>query len=81
MIEAVHRFEVCNRHDFFAWVARARLPVVANGDFHRLEHLATWKTLLPAEKREEAVVDYLRSTRPVFLAPFDAFPTAVDRAA
>ena len=79
--EAVHRFEVCNRHDFFAWVARARLPVVANGDFHRLEHLATWKTLLPAEKREEAVVDYLRSTRPVFLEPFDATPAAVDRAA
>jgi predicted metal-dependent phosphoesterase TrpH len=47
--EAVDRFEVCNRHDFFAWVARARLPVVATGDFHRPEHLATWKTLLPAE--------------------------------
>ena len=79
--EAVDRFEVCNRHDFFAWVARARLPVVATGDFHRPEHLATWKTLLPTEKNEEAVVDYLRSTRPVFLARFEPAPAAVDRAA
>jgi len=79
--EAVDRFEICNRHDFFAWVARARLPVVASGDFHGPEHLATWKTLLPTEKSEEAVVDYLRSKRPVFLAPFEPAAGAVDRAA
>ncbi|HXZ58223.1 MAG TPA: hypothetical protein VEG40_11635 [Gaiellaceae bacterium] len=70
--KAVDRLEVCNRHDFFDWVARARLPVVATGDFHRREHLATWKTVLPAEKREEAVVDYLRSRRPVWLASVEA---------
>ena len=70
--QAVDRLEICNRHDFFDWVARARLPVVANGDFHRLEHLATWKTLLPAEKCEEAVVAYLRSPRPVSLTAFEA---------
>jgi predicted metal-dependent phosphoesterase TrpH len=79
--EAVDRFEVCNRHDFFAWVARRRLPVVANGDFHRPEHLATWKTLLPAEKREAAVVDYLRSPGPVSLTAFEpAGPVALPRA-
>ena len=60
---AVHRFELVNRHDIFGWVAEARLPVVANGDFHRLEHLCTWKTLLPCAKEEEAVVEYLRSGR------------------
>src|SRR5262249_21184892 len=48
----VDRFELCNRHDFFPWVAEARLPVVATGDFHRLEHLATWKTVIDAEKTE-----------------------------
>jgi predicted metal-dependent phosphoesterase TrpH len=64
---ALDRLEICNRHDFFDWVARARLPVIASGDFHRPEHLATWKTLLPAEKREEPVVAYLRSPRPVSL--------------
>jgi hypothetical protein len=33
-------------HDNFAWVAEERLPPVATGDFHRAEHLASWKTLL-----------------------------------
>lgn len=63
----VDRFEVCNRHEFYPWVARERLPVVASGDFHRPEHLATWKTLVPAVKTEEAVVGYLRSGKPVSL--------------
>jgi hypothetical protein len=70
--QAVDRFEICNRHDFFDWVAQARLPAVANGDFHRLEHLATWKTLLPAEKREDAVIEYVRSRKPVSLARVEA---------
>ncbi len=64
---AVHRFELFNRHDVFAWVGRARLPVIASGDFHRLEHLHTWKTLLHCERSEEAVVELLRSPRPVEL--------------
>jgi processive 1,2-diacylglycerol beta-glucosyltransferase len=68
---AVDRFELCNRHDFFAWVAEELLPVVATGDFHQPEHLATWKTLLPCAKEEEAVVDYLRSGREVSLARLD----------
>jgi predicted metal-dependent phosphoesterase TrpH len=63
----VDRFEVCNRHEFFPWVAQERLPVVASGDFHWPEHLATWKTLVPAEKSEEAMVAYLRSGKPVSL--------------
>ncbi|MGN6432012.1 MAG: hypothetical protein ACTHNB_14975 [Gaiellaceae bacterium] len=69
--QAVDRLEICNRHDFFDWVARDRLPVVATGDFHRLEHLSTWKTLLPAEKREKAVVGYLRSPGPVSLTAIE----------
>jgi predicted metal-dependent phosphoesterase TrpH len=70
--QAVHRFELCNRHDFFAWVAEERLPVVASGDFHRSEHLATWKTLLPCAKEEDAVVGYLRSRGEVTLMRLDA---------
>jgi hypothetical protein len=69
--EALDRFELCNRHDFFPWVADERLPVVATGDFHRADHLATWKTLLPCAKEEEAVVDYLRSGREVSLVRVD----------
>ena len=45
--ELVHRFELFNRTTLFGWVAREGLSAVACGDFHRLEHLAGWKTLLP----------------------------------
>ncbi|HVV59394.1 MAG TPA: hypothetical protein VHC45_13625 [Gaiellaceae bacterium] len=71
LVPLVDRFELFNRHTLFPWVADAGLPAVASGDFHRLEHLRTWKTLLPCAKVEEAVVDYLRSTRPAFLVPLD----------
>lgn len=79
--DAVDRFELCNRHDFFPWVADARLPSVACGDFHRPEHLGTWKSLLPVRSHEEAVLEYLRSPRPVALTLFDAAPLARTRAA
>jgi predicted metal-dependent phosphoesterase TrpH len=65
----VDRFELFNRHTLFEWVAAAGLPAVACGDFHRLEHLRTWKTLLPCAREEEAIVEYLRSRRPAFLVP------------
>ena len=67
----VDRFELFNRHTLFPWVAAAGLPAVASGDFHRLQHLTTWKTLLPCVKNETAVVDYLRSSRPAFLVRLD----------
>jgi predicted metal-dependent phosphoesterase TrpH len=65
--EHVDRFELFNRTTLFGWVAREGLPAVACGDFHRLEHLEGWKTLLPCEKDPAAVVDYLRSPRPAYL--------------
>ena len=70
--DVLHRFELCNRHDFFTWVAEERLPVVATGDFHRPEHLATWKTLLPCAHEEEAVIAYLRSRGEAALMRLDA---------
>jgi predicted metal-dependent phosphoesterase TrpH len=63
----VDRWELFNRDQLFDWVAAAGLPGVASGDFHQLEHLATWKTLLPCGKDERAVVEYLRSARPAYL--------------
>jgi predicted metal-dependent phosphoesterase TrpH len=70
----VDRFELFNRETLFGWVAEAGLPTVANGDFHRLEHLGGWKTLLPCAKDEEAVVDYLCSLRPSYLVRLDVRP-------
>ena len=67
-----HRFELFNRTQLFGWVADAGLPAVASGDFHDLEHLGGWKTLLPSMHDEAAVVDYLRSRRPVYLIRLEA---------
>jgi hypothetical protein len=66
--ELVDRFELFNRHTLYGWVSEAGLPAVASGDFHRPEHLATWKTLLPCAKDERSVVGYLRSGLPAYLA-------------
>jgi histidinol phosphatase-like PHP family hydrolase len=72
LVPLVDRFELFNRHQLYSWVAEAGLPTVASGDFHRLEHLHTWKTLLPCAKDEAAVVEYLRSARPAYLVRLDA---------
>lgn len=68
----VHRFELFNRTHLFAWIAEHGLAGVASGDFHRPEHLGGWKTLVPARQDEEALVRYLRSQRPVYLARLEA---------
>ncbi len=67
----VDRFELFNRHTLFGWVAAAGLPTVANGDFHRLEHLDGWKTMLPCPKDEPSVIGYLRSSRPAYLVKLE----------
>lgn len=67
----VDRFELFNRYTLFGWVAAAGLPIVASGDFHRVEHLAGWKTMLPCSKNEGVVIDYLRSARPAYLVRLD----------
>jgi predicted metal-dependent phosphoesterase TrpH len=67
----VHRFELFNRHDLFAWVAGEGLPTVASGDFHRPDHLWGWKTLLPCRRNRAEVVAYLRSRRPAYLTRLD----------
>ena len=67
MRSLAHRFELINRTQVFDWVAEAGLPAVANGDFHRYEHLATWKTVLPVEPEADAVVTYLRSQAPAMI--------------
>jgi hypothetical protein len=70
--ELAHRFELFNRSQLFGWVAEAGLPAVASGDVHHAGHVTGWKTLLPTSHEESAVVEYLRSSRPVYLARLDA---------
>jgi len=66
----VDRWELINRDQTFGWVADADLPCVASGDFHRPEHLETWKTFLPCVKTEDAVIAYLRSTARAYVVPW-----------
>jgi 3',5'-nucleoside bisphosphate phosphatase len=69
--DLAHRFELFNRTQLFGWVADAGLPAVASGDFHAPAHLKGWKTLLPGRHDEQAVVEYLRTPRPVYLVRLD----------
>jgi PHP domain len=69
-----HRFELFNRNQLFGWVADEGLSCVATGDVHVPGHVPGWKTLLPCEKDEGSVVDYLRSPRPVYLARVEELP-------
>ncbi len=80
-IPLVDRFELFNRDTLFPWIAEAALPAVACGDFHQLEHLATWKTLLPCARDEASVVAYLRSSRPAFLVNLEQRLGDIARAA
>ncbi len=77
----IDRYELFNRREVFGWVASAGLPAVASGDFHRREHLSSWKTLLPCEKSESAVVAYLRSARPAYVTRLERAPSQVSREA
>jgi predicted metal-dependent phosphoesterase TrpH len=68
----VDRWELFNRREVFSWVARRDLPSVASGDFHRAEHLSSWKSLLGCDHDEQSVIEFLRSSRPAHLLPFSA---------
>jgi predicted metal-dependent phosphoesterase TrpH len=68
--DLVHRYELFNRNEVFAWIAAEELPPVATGDVHRSEHLASWKTLLPCDREPAAVIAHLRSRGRVLLTPF-----------
>ncbi len=57
----IHRWELACRWDLFPPVARARLPFIANSDFHDRPHLNAWKTLLDCAKRPDAVLAALKS--------------------
>ena len=65
----IDRWEVACRWDLFPAVSREKLPAVANGDFHREEHLHAWKTIIEAPRRADAVLDVLRSRAPLAFTP------------
>jgi hypothetical protein len=77
----IDRWELANGRDLFGWIAEEGLPLVATGNFHRPDDLSSWKTLVPCRKSERALVAHLRSRAPVYVLPFTAEPTDVERRA
>lgn len=65
--DLIDRWEVACRWDLFPQVSRARLPYLGNSDFHDRAHLGAWKTLIPCEKNEAAVLVALKDGRDVGL--------------
>lgn len=63
-------WEVANRTDLFSVVSLNNYPILANGDFHKVQHLYSWKTLLPCEKDVEAVKECIRDNRGVAITMF-----------
>ena len=58
----IHRYELFNRRETFAWVAEDALPPLATGDFHR-PGTFTWQLLLRCEKeaRGESWIVFARA--------------------
>jgi len=63
-------WEVANRTDLFSVVSLSNYPILANGDFHKANHLYSWKTLLPCRKNVEAVKECIRDNRGVAITMF-----------
>ena len=63
----VDRVELFNGQQLFGWVANKGLPPVACADLHREDQFPGWTTLVSCEPEADALVSYLRSSRPVFL--------------
>jgi len=61
----IDRWEVACRWDLFPAVSREKLPSIANGDFHREEHLHAWKTIVQAPREASAVLSVLKSRSPL----------------
>jgi hypothetical protein len=63
-------WEVANRNDLFSVVSLSNYPILANGDFHKAQHLYSWKTLLPCRKELESVKECIRDNRGVAITMF-----------
>jgi hypothetical protein len=59
--DLIDLWEIACRWDLFPRVSREHLRFVGNSDFHDRPHLWAWKTLLPCEKSERAVLAALKA--------------------
>ncbi|HEY3052673.1 MAG TPA: PHP domain-containing protein [Thermoanaerobaculia bacterium] len=79
--DLIDLWEVACRWDLFPQVSRARFPYIGNSDFHHESHLYAWKTLLPCEKNESAVLRALKAGEGLALQRLSPSPMTVALAA
>ncbi len=60
-------WEIANRDDLFNAIGVRKFNYVANSDFHEVEHIYSWKTLLRAERNIEDVKEAIRKNTDVAL--------------
>lgn len=70
-------WEIACRWDLFPPVARARLPFIANSDFHDTPHLYAWKTLLHCVKNQQAVLNALLAVQGIGITRMQQLPGAL----
>jgi hypothetical protein len=63
------RVELFNQANLYSWVAAQQVPAVAGGDFHGLEHLSSWKTLLPCPQTSKPWSTTCAPPRPSTYSP------------
>jgi predicted metal-dependent phosphoesterase TrpH len=57
---AIDAWEVASGDILFEEVAHSDLPRVANSDFHGPKQMTSWKTVVPCESSQEAVLEAIR---------------------
>lgn len=66
----IDAWEIANRDDVFNVVSLEKYPYLANSDFHRPQHLYSWKTLLRCEKTTSSVKQCIKHNRGVAITLF-----------
>jgi UDP-N-acetylglucosamine:LPS N-acetylglucosamine transferase/predicted metal-dependent phosphoesterase TrpH len=61
----IDAWEIANRNNIFTPVGLKRMAFLANSDFHKPKHIASWKTLLRCEKDTEAIKECIRKNEQV----------------
>lgn len=56
----VDAWEVASGPYLFSEVKNSGLPMIANSDFHSEKNMTSWKTLLKAEKHQEAILQAIK---------------------
>lgn len=67
-------WEVASGPFIFEEVQKSGLPMIASSDFHKPEHMRSWKTVLNCERKAEAILECIRKQQ----LDFHYYPEAAD---